>query len=240
MRRHEVEAAQEARKLANLISDLMLLTSSPAGPDGYEGDFRRSLARSVRQMLGYQPPRWQVVCSPVSAWKLAKERRKSIGDAVGPEDWARISRLLSQLRFGYVLEPNLAVHLARVIESGALTARDVWRLTHSLGCRVAGESLQPAPVSRFVSLAGLVASSIVAVAGIWFIFGAATSALGPCLNICELMGNLAMACFSAHLAPLLLMSTWGRRNASIALQQVLEAPLGAKFERRPLVARLAW
>lgn len=218
----------------------MLLTSSPAGPEGYDGDFRRSLARGVRQMLGYQPPWWQVACSPISAWKLAKERRKTIGDSVGPEDWGRISRLSSQLRFGYVLEPNLAVHLARVIESGALTARDVWRLTHSLGCRVAGESLQPAPVSRFVSVAGLAASSLVAVAGMWFVCGAATSAFGSCLNICEFMGNFVLACGSAHLAPLLLMSTWGRRNASIALQQVLEAPLGAKFERRPLVARLAW
>lgn len=173
----------------------MLLTSSPAGPEGYDGDFRRSLARGVRQMLGYQPPWWQVACSPISAWKLAERTSQDNRRLGGPRGLGADQSVLSFCSFGlvYVLEPNLAVHLARVIESGALTARDVWRLTHSLGCRVAGESLQPAPVSRFVSVAGLAASSLVAVAGMWFVCGAATSAFGSCLNICEFMGNFVLA-----------------------------------------------
>lgn len=244
------DAEQKRAKLARLLTKLVA-AASRATPGASVGaaaeqifrEDRDAYTRKALNLAEFKPLWWQTVCSPSHVWLFDRKRREvRSGSEVTRADWVSLSRLVSRIRYGYQLDEPVARHLDRLIRSGFITARDAWRLTHSLGCRVVRGRIAPTPVSQAVALMGVAAA--IAMAGICALFAytAIAALFAPCVNVCAFTGNVIFAYGTAHLAPLLLCATWGRRDASGVIQELMDMEPGgsSRYAHRALVVRLTW
>lgn len=192
---------------------------------------------------------WQVLCSPVHAWRFKRERAIAGAERPSPltrVEWHQLNGLIVRIQFGYFLDPTTAVHLQRFVASGILTARDTWRLTHSLGCRIRENGLAPAPVNRLVAAAGLAAGSGLCILAVLFGLQAIAGIVDDCRkNLCSIVGSVVLGYALAHLAPLVVCCTWGRRDAARVLERLLkqdpmDMPHALPGLKRPLLVRLTW
>lgn len=244
MSREELDAqAENARKLANVLLDLSAVISRSPGSGGYSGDYRNMLSREVRGLLQFRPLWWQTLCSPRCAWLFAHERqRMKLEETLGVRDHRRVSGLVCRLRFGYVLDPVLVSVLNQYVDSGRLTARDAWRLTHSLGCRVVRGTIEPSPISRAVASVGAVSTAVVLALCVALSYGAIASWFDPDRNLCGFLGHAVLAYAAAHVAPALMCLTWGRRDAGLFLDRLLSGQVSKEADTAllPSLARLTW
>lgn len=168
------------------------------------------------------------------------------GSALTHEECRKLSDLVTRIRFGFYLDQATVDHMQRFVSRGVLTGRDIWRLTHSLGCRIERRILLPAPINNFFAVAGLVVGVGLSACTVAFGYQAV---IGFCsdvpLSLCTGFGFAALSYLLAHVAPLVVCCTWGRRDAAKALTYLLsnDPPVDASQAmavRRSLLARLAW
>ena len=246
----------DAAKLAAILLDLQSLQArAPESED--PADVLQAILKlqqlelnAVRErILRTEFEWWQVMCSPLFVWRFRQQRRSSSEPDRCAGDWADLrilSDLITRIQFGYVLDPATVAHLHRFVRAGALTARDVWRLTHSLGCRVVRESISPAPINSFAARGGLavgIGLSVCAIASgyqsaAWLMSGSGD-------GVCAGVGYAVLSYSLAHIAPMVVCCTWGRRDAAQVLSYLLsnDPPFMPRQEgavSRSLLARLTW
>lgn len=229
-------------KLAGFWVEFERELSRGADADGFASRSARNTYLQALRLLQFKPLWWQRVCSPLAVRKLRKMQH-SLGARrpIDAKAWLQIHRVVSQLRFGYSLSPADVAHLDRCIRDGLLTDRDAWRLTHSCGCRITDGQLLPSPLSRAAALASLLIALITAILSLASAQSAYQYWFAPCRNGCAFLGFFVLAGLGTYLAPLLLCLTWGRRDAALYLQKLLQLSLGAEgLAQRPIFARLTW
>lgn len=206
---------------------------------------QRELDAERDRILRTQFEWWHVMCSPLYVWRFRRQRRSSLA-LDSREDLRRLSDLITRIQFGYFLDPATVAHLHRFVHAGALTRRDVWRLTHSTGCRVARESLSPAPINKFAAGCGLMIGIGLSVCAIAFGYQSAAWFMSASANgICAGVGYAVLSYSLAHIAPMVVCCTWGRRDAAQVLSYLLSndpsfTPRREGAVRRSLLARLTW
>lgn len=236
--------AEDARKLANILLELSSITSKSPGCTGYADDHQKIVKEQIKDLMLFKPLWWQIICSPLVAWQFAVVKRRLASFCeFGVGDYLRVRKLVCRLRFGYVLDPYLVVFLDRHLSSGRLAARDVWRLTHSLGCRVSKGNLEPIHISKATAGIGAFSAACIGVMCVALGFCAVTSWYEESnVNVCQSFGTAVLAYVLAHIAPTLLCLTWGSRDASIFLQELLKEKLDEQpiKPKNTLISRLAW
>lgn len=208
---------------------------------------QREMESQYARLLETQFTWWQVLCSPVHAWRFKRERAKAGAESPRTRaEWHQLNGLVVRIQFGYVLEPATAAHLRRFVTSGILSARDTWRLTHSLGCRITENGLTPAPVNSLVAAGGLAVGTGLCILAVLFGVQAIAGVIDDCRsNLCSIVGSLVLGYALAHVAPLIVCCTWGRRDAARVLERLLKQdptgmPQALPGLKRPLLARLTW
>lgn len=246
----------DAAKLAAVLIDLSLLKARAGkSVDALQALkkirllARRDMQRQYLRLLRIRFKWWQVVCSPIHVWLFNRERRRvSIGSIARLErdEWLRLNRLLDRIEFGFYLDPASATHLRRFVRDGALTARDAWRLLHSLGCRIKEDRIEPAPLTRTAAMVGLVVGGSLGLIALLFAVDVMNGLVNGCeYGLCQILGSCMLCAWLLFIAPLLICCTWGRRDAANALYALLfqEPDLPAiprPALKRPLIARLVW
>ena len=244
----------DAAKLSAILVEMQSLwarVSESANPaaalDAVRSVQQQEMERQYARLLETRFTWWQVLCSPVHVWRFKRERAKPGAEPpLTRADWHQLNGLVVRIQFGYFLEPTTAVHLRRFVASGILSARDTWRLTHSLGCRVTANGLAPAPVNSLVAAVGLAAGIGLCTLAVLFGVQAIAGVIDDCRNnLCSIVGSVVLGYALAHLAPLIVCCTWGRRDAARALERLLKQdPMGMPQAvpglKRPLLARLTW
>lgn len=189
---------------------------------------------------------WHAVSSPIHIWLFKRERRRVSIGAISRLDWDsvhRLNQLLNRIEFGFYVETVVAAHFRRLVGDGVLTARDVWRLLHSLGCRVTEGRVEPAHLSRSVAMLGLAAGGIFGLIALLFAVDVVNGLVSGCeYKLCQIVGGSMLCTWLLFIALLVICCTWGRRDAAKALHAVLsQEPAASRFTlKRPLLARLAW
>lgn len=192
---------------------------------------------------------WQVICSPLHVWAFLRKRRRATGpseSALTREECRTLSDLVTRIRYGFYLDQATVSHLQRFVSGGVLTGRDVWRLTHSLGCRIERKNLLPVPINDYFAVTGLVVGFGLSACTVAFGYQAAMGFSSDVpLGLCTGFGYASLSYLLAHIAPLVVCCTWGRRDAANALTYLLsnDPPVDssqATAAKRSLLARLAW
>jgi len=218
----------DAAKLAAVLIDLSLLKARAGkSVDALQALkkirllARRDMQRQYLRLLRIRFKWWQVVCSPIHVWLFNRERgRVSIGSIARLErdEWLRLNR----------------------------TARDAWRLLHSLGCRIKEDRIEPAPLTRTAAMVGLVVGGSLGLIALLFAVDVMNGLVNGCeYGLCQILGSCLLCAWLLFIAPLLICCTWGRRDAANALYALLfqEPDLPAiprPALKRPLIARLVW
>lgn len=245
MSRRDLEVpSADARKLGSLLVELISITSNAPGSTGYAGDHCRLVNKQVVSLLQFAPVWWQVVCSPLAAVQLATLRKQLFArESFDLNDYRRLRRVVCRLRFGYVLDPYVVHIIEESLNEGRLTDRDAWRLTHSTGCRIKRGAIEPSPTSAWVAGVGGIISLALAATCVALFLGAIAAWCGPTPSRCGFIGYAALAYLTAHLAPFVLCLTWGRRQAGVFLERLLDGDVQRERQPRKLVisfSRLAW
>lgn len=210
---------------------------------------RRDMQRQYLRLLQTRFRWWQAVSSPIHVWLFNHERRRvSIGSIarLDRDSWHRLNRLSDRIEFGFYVDPASATHLRRSVRDEVLTARDAWRLLHSLGCRVKEDRLEPAHLTRSAAMLGLAVGGVLGLIALLFAVDVVIGLVSGCeYKICQILGSGMLCAWLLFIAPLLICCTWGRRDAANALHALLfqEPDLPAVPRpalKRPLIARLAW
>lgn len=246
----------DAAKIAAVTSDLSLVLAQLGKSDNpvqtlqkVEHQDRRKMQRQYLRLLKTKFKWWQVVGSPIHICLFKRERQRVNIAAITRLDWGgvhRLNRLLNRIEFGFYVEAALAAHFRRLVRDGILTARDVWRLLHSLGCRVKKDRVEPAHLSRPVALLGLVAGSICGLFALLFAIDVVIGFVSGCEDqLCQILGSGMVCAWLLFIAPLLICCSWGRRDAAKALHALLILepgfPAASRLAiKRPLLARLFW
>ena len=247
---------EDAAKLAAVLLDLQSLQARAHGSEA--GVQRLEAIRSLQQheleaersrIFNIRFEWWQVICSPLHVWVFSRRRRRAAGPGGGAftrDECRKLSDLVTRIRYGFYLDQATVSHLQRFVSRGVLTGRDIWRLTHSLGCRIERKSLLPAPINSFFPVAGLMVGVGLSAFTVAFGYQAAMGFGSDVpLGLCTGFGYAALSYLLAHVAPLVVCCTWGRRDAAKALTYLLsnDPPVDSSYAtavNRSLLARLAW
>jgi hypothetical protein len=256
LNRSSDSSEEDAAKLAAVLLDLHSLQVRAQGSEAgvqtleairrlQESDLEAARLRIFNTHFEW----WQLICSPLHVWVFSRRKRRAKGPggrALTREECRNLSDLVTRIRYGFYLDQATVSHLQRFVSRGVLTGRDVWRLTHSLGCRVERKSLLPAPINSFFAVAGLVVGVGLSACTVAFGYQAAIGFGSDVpLDLCTGFGYAALSYVFAHVAPLVVCCTWGRRDAAKALTYLLsnDPPVDssrATAVNRSLLARLAW
>lgn len=246
----------EAAKLAAILIELRSLAAKAEGSRGptealedIRAIQKHEMGAQISRWLNTRLEWWQVITSPIHTRRLLALRRRdrTAGEIErSRSDWHEVHRLVTSIQFGYALDAMTADHLRRLIDAGILSARDAWRLTHSLGCRVTSGSLMPAPVSKGIAAGGLCSGAIAFGVGLVFALQAAAGLVGsPHQALCVTVGCAVVVPFLFGVGFLFISCTWGRRDAARVLDALFSRDLvhtadASTRARSPLMRRLAW
>lgn len=209
----------------------------------------RKMQQECRHLLHRRFTWWQIARSPWHVWRLRRERRQLDDGArahLDRGDWIRLNRLVARIEFGLHLDSLTVAHMRQLVGVGLLTERDAWRLLHSLGCRLKHDGVEPAPLTRPIATLGLTVGVALCLVALFLASRALIGLLGDCeYKVCQILGNGLLSSWLLFIGPLVVCSTWGRRDAAKVLQALLSCdPVSpsisqTEFKRR-LFARLAW
>lgn len=251
----EPEDADSA-KLSSVLIELRSLWARVEGPVDATQALEQVCGIQQREMqeqyLGLLQTRftwWQVVSSPWHAWRFCRERRRFDVASVAQlkrDDWHRLNRLVTRIEFGLHVDRSSADHLRRFLRARVLTARDAWRLLHSVGCRIEKDCLEPASLPLPVAAVGLVVGIFLGLIALLFAAQVLIDLLGDCqFKECEVLGGSMVCSWLLFIAPSVICWTWGRRDAARVLHALLSSDQVNSFAlyqaiKRPFFMKLVW
>lgn len=191
---------------------------------------------------------WQRFRSPFHSIQFFFIKREHTAGAfrVSRSDWVRLKALVIRIRFGFHLDDASIRRIEYSIRENLVTERDAWRLLHSPGCRISEGEMKPAPLSSIAGSIGLSVAFFLGILAVLLLQPLVASLLGECrFPICQIVGNVYLACWSLIIGYVVVVGTWGRRDAAKLVSSILELDFvvgqAARLQiRRALFVKLFW
>jgi len=225
----------EAAAVAAFITNLFRFTSHSLASTGSDLDsqvvritnLRDLEAKDLREQFDHvlkaRIAWWNVIERPFHVARFVLQRSKLDSQKLPVEELKELDALLARIEFGVPVPRGPRTYLRDLVRQGALTPREAWRLTRSLGCEIGDGQLLPSPASKTSIYIGGMTSAVLASIAFACLVQFVQFMTGQCDGPgCGALGSLFLFVVLTMLASVCTTVTWGRTSASKTLAALLE------------------
>jgi hypothetical protein len=138
-----------------------------------------------------------------------------------PDD--RLEQRLAVICFGADIGQWERVRLQRLVDAGAVTRWELFKLLTSGGCRLdASGAIEPVEPSSVIVFSGAVIIGALLMTGGWLLIAAACALLDGCFPACAALGVAVVLVLLTHVAYLTNSVTLGRQASARKLRRLVE------------------